>query len=326
MAGISRLDEQVPQGRQFRDGVEVPASATQEVVDAETVMYAANTAMPTPTTSYGVPQSIYGEGHDTYITSADLEVPGIFDNDYGAPSLPADTSDIPLWPGPEVSERQDVDEEPADAGTQYGEPDHGADEKEQSVSADGILPEIGRHAWSESDQAVAAWWRGRVVERASQLESVSEEDAVALADGLVADYAHIYGATVVAQDQNMTSATRKQLKAELGDDYLPQLMALDAMLKDPTIFEDGAGEYLVLARVDGQRVLNIAPVARGLMKLASRSGRYIAEETADDTEELNSLTLLMNENIDQFRYGRWRHTNMTPSDRMLEIRRKQGAA
>jgi hypothetical protein len=322
-------------GRVFRDGVEVSAeeAAVHEVVvdpgATESTAYAANTGYTVPLNSDGSSQSIYGPNHQ-YLTQDDLAVPGIFDQDDRAPATSGD--DEYLWADAareivEV-EPQDVDEQPADAA-QYADQTDQADYEEVQAPAEGPLPDIEGHTWSDADQVAAAWWMDRVIARASQLESVSEEDALALAAGLSEDYAHLYGTYVVAQDREMMKSTRAALMDELGDAYHPNLGALDGLLRDQTIFQDGMGELLVTARVPGgARLINVPQVARGLMKLATRADRYIAAEVADDTAEIDALNRLMDENIGEFqqlrRFGPNR--NMTGSQRLYQLLKKREAA
>ena len=64
------------------------------------------------------------------------------------------------------------------------------------------------------------------------------------------------------------------LYKEFGDELPIRLKAIDQFLNDPTISEDRAGELIVNAHAKGFRIINDIYLAKALIKLASRSGRY----------------------------------------------------
>jgi hypothetical protein len=287
------------------DGNSEVAGAIVQQQQTQVVVDGSQTGLTTPMAPDGSNQSVFGPDYE-YATADDL-------------TLPLD-GPIIEQENPEVPESY---QEPADAAV-YADPAEHVD-PEARPSTDGPLPEVEGHQWTAQDQTGASVWYQRIATRAMHL-GLPEEDAATLANGLMEDYAQTYADGIVAVDRSMTKALRSELRAEYGSDLNVNLDALRGLLKDPTIFGEW-GELIASARTpQGHRLINVAPIAKGLIKLATRAGRYIAEEQVDEGSEIDELNALMAENIEEYRRGNWKNSGKTPSDRLYELSKKREAA
>jgi hypothetical protein len=128
-------------------------------------------------------------------------------------------------------------------------------------------------------------------------------------------------------DRAATKEAKQTLLAEWGSQYQHNIALINAHLMDQSFFADGSGELFVSARTpDGGRLINNPHIAKYFARMATRSERYVEEEFAIDGNEIDELNELMGRDIQEFQWGKWRNTNMSPSDRLLQLTRKMEAA
>jgi hypothetical protein len=151
-------------------------------------------------------------------------------------------------------------------------------------------------------------------------------------------------ARLAERDRASREVGRAALKAEFGDAFENVRQAIDGVLQDEDIFENGSGELLAGARFNGDRVINDPGVAKGLARLvllASQNAREIeavaaqaasddaveeVEEADDDSDnEIDAIESLMRENIDAYRQIRQfgPDKSQTGQERLYQLMRRK---
>jgi hypothetical protein len=180
-----------------------------------------------------------------------------------------------------------------------------------------LIQSVGHYKPTDADQFAAVIWLGKIAVIAQDLE-LDEERTETLARRLLDTYSEIRAAAE-ERDRLEAKAAKAELREEWGHDYEKNINAIEANLKNQGLFPDGFGEEIVAARrADGTRLINHPTVPRFL------AGLEVSGDDAD-ASEYEELTRLMNTDISEFMGGRWKGSNQTPSDRMLEIERQRTA-
>jgi hypothetical protein len=176
-------------------------------------------------------------------------------------------------------------------------------------SAPGLLQPAGMYSPTELDQAAVPIYWNRIMELGAQ-EGIPEQAAQNIARGVLDFYSQVRAA--MEENESLQS---KALKSQITP------AGLDNIEANLRALPFGVGELLVAARLsDGSRLINDRNMVRWLL---TRKGSE--ENLVDVTSEYDELIQLLKSNITEFQGGRWKGTNQTPSDRMLEIERERVA-
>jgi hypothetical protein len=341
-------------GGQPQEGVVVQTNNAEQsgaIVDqtkAEVTPYMAQTALSTPLNPDGTYESVYGPGHQI-LTQEDIDL-GLAEDGYAG--VPTQTSErntaivvdytetenpdgtVSLVPA-DYNEVADSDEPPADAA-EYGRIDDvpvEAETTERIESAPGPLAEVDGHVWTELDQAGAARWHGKIVQRVGEVarqhfeweapdEDMLQQFGQKIANELMLDYADLLRMRV-EQDRVERQQTLAQLRAEHGPDLTPLLEGVEHGLRQ---IPDGLGVLIIEARTrDGRRLINVPGIASWITRGAAQAGDYIEAETIDESSEREQILNLMREDMRAYREDRlWgANRDKTGDKRLYEIDKKR---